>query len=493
MVNNLLGDLRIDDPTTAPVGTYPLGLYKIIISTNPRREGYVYETSIVNENFRVWIAETANKLRTNFPLDFEKNILKLQDVLTELQDLIREVQIPLIDGVSFEDYSLVLAFEIIGLGKLAPLLLDPNIEEIYLDSDQQAIYLDHAKYGRCRTLTQLSDLELSTFLSRVALDNQFALSRTNPSMKADLVTDWFHIRVTADIPPLAVDGTHLSIRKLRQGTFTLPRLCANGTLSELAAAFLLWAYLHFANVTIVGAPGSGKTTFQNAVLGLTVPHLRVISVEDTVESNASQHLGHLIRFKVDPFEKDVKRSSKAAEIIKLLHRSPDILNLGEITTDEHALSWFHAMSAGIPSIQTIHGSSLEYLLMRITEIFKIPAILLRTSVPHLLVEMKAFWHQTQRKRQVTRIAEIVTPKDGYGTSGDIIQIQDIFIYNPQNNQLELKRDLFATTSFKEITKFRPLSQETFKAILIQIATIMKSNTKESPEELNQLINRLDLN
>ena len=250
-------------------------------------------------------------------------------------------------------------------------------------------------------MTQLSDLDLSTFLSRVALDNRVALSRTNPSMKADLVTDWFHIRVTADIPPLAVDGTHLSIRKLRQGTFTLPRLCANGTLSELAAAFLLWGYLNFANVTVVGAPGSGKTTFQNALLGLTATHLRVISVEDTIESNASQHLGHLIRFKVDPFEKDVKRSSKAAEIIKLLHRSPDVLNLGEITTDEHALSWFHAMSAGIPSIQTIHGSSLEYLLMRLTEIFKIPAILLRTSVPHLLVEMKAFWHQTQRKRQVT--------------------------------------------------------------------------------------------
>ncbi|MFX0063486.1 MAG: ATPase, T2SS/T4P/T4SS family [Candidatus Hermodarchaeota archaeon] len=469
------------------IDIYDVGIYRTEISLTPSGEGHLYETSILNENLRVWIAETANKLRMNFPLDFEKNILKLQDVLREFQDLIREIQIPLVDGVSFEDWSLAIAFETIGLGKLAPLLLDPNIEEIYLDSEQSPLYLDHAKYGRCKTLTQLSDLELSTFLSRVALDNQFALNRTNPSMKADLVTDQFHIRVSADISPLAVDGTHLSIRKLRQGTFTMPRLCANGTLSELAAAFLVWTYFQFANVTIVGSPGSGKTTLQNALLGLTAPHLRVISVEDTVESNASQHLGHLIRFKVDPFEKDVKRSSKTAEIIKLLHRSPDVLNLGEITTDEHALSWFHAMSAGIPSIQTIHGSSLEYLLMRLTEIFKIPAVLLQTSVPHVLIEMKAFWHQTYRKRQVTRIAEIV-PHNGVKQSENLIQIQDIFIYNPQTDQLELQRDLSTLESFKEITKFKPVSIKSFYDLLEKLMLVMKTKTEETIESLNTLLN-----
>ncbi|MFX0093497.1 MAG: ATPase, T2SS/T4P/T4SS family [Candidatus Hodarchaeota archaeon] len=490
MVNQLFQELlERSDHKNVPVETYPIGAYNIVISGS-QGGSYLYETTTKNENLRVWIAETATKLRTDFPLDFEKNILPLQDVLLELRRLTREFQLPILNDLSVQDYSLAVAFETIGLGKLAPMLLDSNIEEIFLDSEYKTIYLDHAKYGRCKTLTQLSNLELSTFLSRVALDNQFALSRTNPSMKADLVTDWFHIRVTADILPLAVDGTHLSVRKLRQGTFTLPRLCANKTLSELAAAFLVWAYKHFANVTIIGAPGSGKTTFQNALLGLTAPHLRVISIEDTIETNASQHLGHLIRFKVDPFEKDVKRSSKTAEIIKILHRSPDLLNLGEVTTDEHALSWFHAMSAGIPSLQTIHGSSLEFLLMRLTEIFKIPAILLRTSVPHILVEMKAFWKQTHRKRQVTRIAEIITPKEGEKGDGSMVQIQDIFVYNPHTDQLELQRDLSNLTTFKEITKFQPVSPEIFNTVLEELVTIMKSRTKETSEELNQLINRL---
>jgi pilus assembly protein CpaF len=308
-------------------------------------------------------------------------------------------------------------------------------------------------------------------------------------MKADLVTDWFHIRVTADIPPLSVDGTHLSLRKLRQGTFTLPRLCANGTLTPEAGAFLTWAYLNFVNLTIVGAPGSGKTTFQNALLGLTPPHLRVISVEDTIESQSSEHIGHLIRFKVDPFEKDVKRSTKPAEIIKLLHRAPDILNLGEITTAEHALSWFHAMSAGIPSIQTIHGSSLEYLLMRVTEIFQIPAVLLRTSVPHLLIEMRAFWQQTQRQRRVTRIAEIITPKQG---AKGTVHIQDIFRYNPQNDQLERLDDLTTTTTKKTITQFQPLPSESFQHIVQALTQIMQTHTSQSFTELNRVINTLQM-
>ncbi|MFX1536792.1 MAG: hypothetical protein ACFFDI_21455, partial [Promethearchaeota archaeon] len=168
---------------------------------------------------------------------------------------------------------------------------------------------------------------------------------------------------------------------------------------------------------------------------------------------------------------------------------PDVLNLGEITTDEHALSWFHAMSAGIPSIQTIHGSSLEYLLMRLTEIFKIPAILLQTSVPHLLVEMKAFWRQTYRKRQVTRIAEIV-PHNGAKNSGDQIQIQDIFIYNPQTDQLELQRDLSTLESFKEITKFKPVSVKTFNDLLGKLMLVMKTKTEETIESLNTLLNTL---
>jgi hypothetical protein len=147
------------------------------------------------------------------------------------------------------------------------------------------------------------------------------------------------------------------------------------------------------------------------------------------------------------------------------------------------------MSAGIPSIQTIHGSSLEYLLMRVTEIFQIPTVLLRTSVPHLLIEMRAFWHQTQRQRRVTRIAEIITLKQG---AKEMVHIQDIFRYNPQTDQLERLHDLATTTTKKTITQFRPLPSELFQRMLQSLTQIMRTHTSQSFIELNRVINTLQM-
>ncbi len=86
-----------------------------------------------------------------------------------------------------------------------------------------------------------------------------------------------------------------------------------------------------------GRPRFREEHFPKCVSKSNTHHLRVLIIEDTVESHASEHIGHLIQFKVDLFEKDVNNSSKSAEIIKLPHRSPDI-NLEEITTSEHSLS-----------------------------------------------------------------------------------------------------------------------------------------------------------
>jgi type IV secretory pathway ATPase VirB11/archaellum biosynthesis ATPase len=167
------------------------------------------------------------------------------------------------------------------------------------------------------------------------------------------------------IPPLSPDGLHLEIRRSRNKPFTLIDLVRNGTMTLRAAAALLLAVISRFNITITGAPSTGKTTLLNA-LDMTTPRWwRKIYIEDALESRSLQE-HHQLRIKVDPVDEKQGKSQKSTEIIKSLHRSPDYLILGEIQTMEHSQALFQAITAGLRTIQTCHGKSAASLISRWT-------------------------------------------------------------------------------------------------------------------------------
>ena len=170
------------------------------------------------------------------------------------------------------------------------------------------------------------------------------------------------------------------------------------------------------SLSIIGPPNSGKTTLQNALLEFIPSHFRVLSVEDVLETS-SLRSGNQVRFRLgyDPHESNIY--TKAMEIQKLLHRSPDYVNLGELSTKDNFIAFLNVLSVGIPSIQTIHGKDPNYLLLRLLDIYKIPISLIKTSFPHVFVEMDTVWRENIRKRFIIRIAEL-TPE------GDILTISD---------------------------------------------------------------------
>lgn len=92
-------------------------------------------------------------------------------------------------------------FRVLGLEKIGPLLIDDLIDEIFVDSGQKTLYIDHSRHGRCNTTIKLSKREIEAFVHRVALENDFSLTQSNPTMKADFISPLFHTRVTVDIPP----------------------------------------------------------------------------------------------------------------------------------------------------------------------------------------------------------------------------------------------------------------------------------------------------
>jgi flagellar protein FlaI len=249
------------------------------------------------------------------------------------------------------------------LCKLFPLLLDDRVEEIYLDKPQSFVYFDHQKHGRCKTAIRLNQEDITRIVTLLRAESNLHLDRKNPSLKTDISLFDVALRVAVSLPPLAADGFHLEIRRAKTKPLTLYDLIENGTLSINAAATLLFALFHRFNITITGAPGTGKTTLLNALDLLAPKEWRKVYIEDAIESRINKGQ-HQVRVRVDPVDETAAKTSKKTEIIKSLHRSPDYLVLGEIQTAEHSQALFQAISAGIRTIQTCHSDSASSLVSR---------------------------------------------------------------------------------------------------------------------------------
>lgn len=311
-------------------------------------------------------------------------------------------------------------FRKLNLERIGPLLIEDQIDEIYLDSSRKNLYIDHSRHGRCTTSIQLSKKEIEAFVHRIALENDFSLNQNNPTMKADFVSDLFHTRVTVDIPPLIIEDIHIDVRKFHSKILRISDLIKNGSLTLNQAIFLVFLIQKQVSISIIGPPNSGKTTLQNALIEYIPPHFRLLSVEDVLET-AEIRYGNRVRFRLgyDPHESMI--FSKSLEVQKILHRSPDFINLGELSTKNHFTAFLNVLSVGIPSIQTIHGRNPEFLFVRLKDIYNIPLELLKTSIPHIFIELNVSWIGNMKKRTIMRIAELTNEGEVVNLSNKAIE------------------------------------------------------------------------
>jgi type IV secretory pathway ATPase VirB11/archaellum biosynthesis ATPase len=249
----------------------------------------------------------------------------------------------------------------------------------------------------------LTKREADALRTHVDTFSGYTLDYRTPSMKNDLTVGGAILRVSLDLEPLAVNRFALDVRRINVSSLTLPQLIAMDVISGEAAALLVGWVESGGNVTVIGETGTGKTTLLNALDEQIDRRLRRVYIEDAVETRDLLGRGyHQLKVKVDPYERGAESGrTKESEIVKALHRSPDIVILSEIQSEEHSRAFFQALSSGARGMQTFHASTIEQAVRRWVNVHHIPEQSLLDL--GLLVQMSRP-ERLKQSRYVQRIA-----------------------------------------------------------------------------------------
>jgi len=265
--------------------------------------------------------------------------------LREVRKMVKEMAPTLSEG-RVELLSELIVQNMIGYGKLDPLVRDDNLEEIMVIGTNRPVYVWHRRFGMCKTnITFTSEREILTIIERIAREVGRRIDQQNPLLDARLPDG---SRVNATLPPISLDGPTITIRKFKKDPLTIIDLIKFRTLNSEVAAFL-WLLVDGlgvkpANILVAGGTGSGKTTTLNSLAMFIPPSERVISIEDTAELQLP--IEHWVRLETRPPNVEGKGEITMDDLVKnTLRMRPDRIIVGEVRGPE-ARTMFTAMNTG---------------------------------------------------------------------------------------------------------------------------------------------------
>jgi len=316
----------------------------------------------------------------------------------KVQKLVRDFGIRL-SSESLEKLMYYVVRDLIGYGKLDPLLRDKRAEDISADGPGTPVYVYHQSYGSLRTNIIFDQEELDSLIYKLAQRSGRHISIARPLLDSSLPSqDRLQLTIGSQV---TTKGSTFTIRKFRETPFTPVDLINLGTLSAEMAVYFWLAVENGFNIVIAGGTASGKTSFLNSISMFIPPNCKVVSIEDTREIN-------LIHENWIP---SVTRSTEERGSIEMfdllraaLRQRPEYLLVGEVRGQE-ASTLFQAMSTGHITFSTLHADSIESLVKRLTKPpIDVPLMLLDSIDIVAIVSMVK--SGTVRARKCTKVMEV---------------------------------------------------------------------------------------
>lgn len=351
--------------------------------------------------------------------------LDRDDVMETIRSLVRELLAAEAIPLNLEERDELIGQvldEIFGLGPLQPLMDDPTIADILVNTSQM-VYVE--RNGRLeRTDVRFhDDRHLFQVIDRIVSSVGRRIDDASPMVDARLPDG---SRVNAIIPPLAIDGPHLSIRKFTDDGLSADDLVRTGSLSEPMLRLLEGVVRARLNVLISGGTGAGKTTLLNILSSFIPVTERIVTVEDSAELRLRQP--HVVRLETRPA--NVEGSGAIPQrllVVNALRMRPDRIIVGEVRSAE-AVDMLQSMNTGHDgSMTTLHSNSPRDALSRLETMvamadLKLPDKAVRNQIASAIDIIVQVSRLSDGSRRVKQIAEVV------GMEGDVITMQDIFTF-----------------------------------------------------------------
>jgi pilus assembly protein CpaF len=381
-------------------------------------------------------------------------------VLAVIQDLVANLQTPM-SGRERERLCLEVLDEVFGLGPLEPLLQDPSINDILVNG-HKLVYVERSGILEETNIRFKDNAHLMHIIEKIVSDVGRRVDESSPMVDARLADG---SRVNVIIPPLAVDGPHMSIRRFGHIPIAEQDLVANQTLTPPMLELLKGAVRARLNIVISGGTGAGKTTLLNVLSGYISDKERIVTIEDSAELILKQR--HVVRLECRPANVEGSGAIKQRQlVINSLRMRPDRIVVGEVRGEE-ALDMLQAMNTGHDgSLTTIHANSPRDAIARMETMavmanLNLPEKAVRRQIASavaIVIQVSRFHDGTRR---ITHLSEIT------GMEDDVVSMQDVFVFEKQGISTD-GRVLGAFTA----TGIRPKFAEKLKASGIAVPASM---------------------
>jgi pilus assembly protein CpaF len=312
--------------------------------------------------------------------------------------------------------------EVFGLGPLEPLLADPTISDILVNTYKR-VYIERKGVLEQTGVQFRNDAHLMGIIDRIVSAIGRRVDESSPMVDARLADG---SRVNAIIPPLAVDGPCLSIRRFGRDPLTADDLIANHTLTPGMLELLQGCVKARLNILISGGTGAGKTTFLNVLSSYISNRERIVTIEDAAELQLHQE--HVVRLETRPPNIEGRGAVQQRQlVINSLRMRPDRIIVGEVRGEE-ALDMLQAMNTGHDgSLTTIHANTPRDALSRLETMvamanLNIPEGAIRRQISAAIDVVVQVSRLSDGTRKLVSIAEIT------GMEGEVVTMQDIFVF-----------------------------------------------------------------